>query len=472
MQFGKMASVFACVLAAGACGPEDMQSERSAFEVFATQASTSRETVAQNSCDVAAPKLPETGAFEGSDIPVARGDLLKIPQTELSFEARDVVSGLTYLYGIETADYDCDGKWDISFWDSWTSPSASDPGAMGYMLKSNGTLQQITPRDTWPELLQNGMFLYERHKPIDINGDGFLDIVGAGNSNSAYIAYINPAATDPNGLWQRRYLHTLSPGPINLVLHDMDGDGLTDVVINMRVNSLDRGKTTGGLAWLKNPGPRSSERWLKKTVGPSADLDDPRNLQVADFDGNGKPDVYVADSNTGLVSTYFQTSEGAWERQTLKLGAYHGHFGTTVDENGDGVPEILQPVYQGFQMLRFDPAKRGWNAQQLGSFSFDGRVAIISDIVVTDIDADGSADIVFSRSSFTSDKKAEGRGGIYMMRKANDWKPEAIAQVKSSVVELKVIDHDGDGRSDIVANLEYPENRLIVFYQRAVAVAQ
>ena len=59
-----------------------------------------------------------------------------------------------------------------------------------------------------------------------------------------------------------------------------------------------------------------------------------------------------------------------------------------------------------------------------------------------------------------------------MMRKANDWKPEAIAQVKSSVVELKVIDHDGDGRSDIVANLEYPENRLIVFYQRAVAVAQ
>lgn len=464
-------TIFAPLVAGlAACVPDEANvavSETASLSATGgSQRSSATSTAPSYFCAADHPSAAPVGTFDGSTIPLANVDLRNVPQTTVPFDVVDVVSGLTYLYGIETADYNCDGLWDISFFDSWTSLSTDPEGAVGYLHTSGNAPVQITERDTWPGLIQSGLYLFERHKAMDINGDGFLDIIGAGNSNSAFIAYLNPGATDPGAMWERRYLHTLSPGPINLTLHDMDGDGLTDVVITMRVNSDGVAKgAVGGLGWLKNPGPTSSERWIKQTIGPSDDLMDPRNLQVADFDGNGKPDVLVSDASTGLTSTYFQTAAGTWERDQIQTVSYHGHFGTSVDENGDGVPEVLQPGYQRLNILRFDPARRSWNVQTLANFELEEQVNYVADVAVADIDRDGIGDIVFSVGRHSSSRTDPRRGGVFMMRKANDWKIEAVAQGSSSLVELKLVDFNGDGTTDIVANYEYPENKLVVYYQ-------
>ena len=53
-----------------------------------------------------------------------------------------------------------------------------------------------------------------------------------------------------------------------------------------------------------------------------------------------------------------------------------------------------------------------------------------------------------------------------MMRKANNWQIETVAHRQSSIVELKLQDVDQDGLTDIVANAEYPENGVTIYFQR------
>lgn len=420
-------------------------------------------------CATPHPPPAPVGTLDGSQIPHVTGDLRTAPQSSLDFEPVTLVTGLVYAYGIEAADFDCDGNWDLSVYDSYAL-APREPGAIGYISFDRQTLTQVTNLDSWPELVQTGAFLFERHKAFDLNGDGYLDIVGAGNSNEAIIAYINPGPAARTTHWTRRYLSTNAPGAVNLAIHDVDGDGLDDFVIALRINSS--GLTTGargGLAWIKNPGPASTGRWLKRTIDPSSDLVDPRNLQVADFDGNGEADIYVSDSTTGLASTYLQSGNGRWELRRANTGAIHGHYGTSVLEPGSTVPAIIQPVYYGFSLLRFDPATRQFTAQPLASFDYEGGLLLVGDVAVADMDRDGFTDIVFSIMSLSQSRTDPRRGGIYMMRKANNWQIETVAHRQSSIVELKVQDIDQDGMTDIVANAEYPENGMTVYFQRSAA---
>ncbi|WP_447724049.1 FG-GAP repeat domain-containing protein [Sphingomonas koreensis] len=411
------------------------------------------------------------GNFDSSTIPAAVDtDLRTAPESALIFKRRDLLVNMDYSYGIAVADFDCDSRWDISMFDSWGGRRARVMGALGFLSYRGGPPTMITWLERWPELNRplNSAYLFERHIAVDINGDKLLDIVGVANSHGAVIAYINPGTDAIIGSWQRRYLNTATPAPISLAANDVDGDGLTDLVVTMRVQpSTDPDPAIRGMVWLKNPGTEDTGEWASNAIGPSDDLVDPRNLQVADFDKDGRSDVYVADAATGVASTFLQTAPGQWTRHDQNVSAWHGHFGTMIDEDGDGVPEIIQPAYLSIMLMKFDPATKTWNRRFIASFTNEEQLILTGDIATADMDGDGASDIVFSILSLSSDINAPRRGGIYMMRKANDWKIETVAHTDHSVVEIKLVDMSGDGVTDIVANAEYPA-QAVTIYRRAL----
>jgi len=412
-----------------------------------------------------------SGALDSSTMPaLVDTDLRTAPQSELLYKRRDILVNMDYSYGIAVADFDCDSRWDISMFDSWGGRRARVMGALGFLSYRSGPPTMITWLERWPELNRplNSAYLFERHIPIDINGDKLLDIVGVANSHGAVVAYINPGTDAMIGAWQRRYINTNTPGPISLAAEDIDGDGLTDLVVTMRVQpSTDPDPAIRGMVWLKNPGPQDTGEWASSAVGPSDDLVDPRNLQIADFDKDGRPDVYVADSVTGVASTFLQTAPGQWTRYDQNVSAWHGHFGAMIDEDGDGVPEIIQPAYLSIMLMKFDPVTKIWSRKFIASFVNEDQLILTGDIATADMDKDGSSDIVFSIVSLGSaDVTGARRGGIYMMRKANNWKIETIDHTDHSVVEIKLADMTGDGETDIVANAEYP-TQAVSIYRRA-----
>ena len=421
-------------------------------------------------CSATPPATP-LGQFDSSAIPTnVRTDLRIAPASTVRFERTDLLANMVYAYGTAVADYDCDGRWDVSLFDSFVSTLRRPPGAIGYVSFGGAAPTLAHAADTWPELNRNnGVYLLERHVAMDINGDQLLDIVGVANSHAAVIAYLNPGPNAPAGSWTRRYLNVSVPAPINLVARDMDGDGLIDLVVSMRFQpSTDPSPEIRGLVWLKNPGPESQDPWARHAIGPSDDLMDPRNLQVADFDRDGRPDVYVADSTTGVVSTFLQTAVDQWERHSVFLTAIHGHFGTTIDEDGDGVPEILQPTFLGIKLLRFDAAQKTWLPRVIASFVSEEKLILPGDIAVGDVDGDGFTDIVFSILGLATSPTTPRRGGIYMMRRSQNWRIETIVQTTNSMVEVKLVDMNGDGLVDIVADEEYPRNAVSIYYQRRI----
>lgn len=105
----------------------------------------------------------------------------------------------------------------------------------------------------------------------DLNGDGRLDIVG--RANSGYLVRIlQPANIDDT--WNAYPMGTLNPdSTTGLEIADIDGDGDMDIMAGSYsrgprggdgdVDALD---PLGRLAWFENPGADSNEEWKRQDI--------------------------------------------------------------------------------------------------------------------------------------------------------------------------------------------------------------
>ncbi len=400
-------------------------------------------------------------------------DLRSLPDAPLAFRRREVLTGMSYSYGFAVEDFDGDGRPDLSFFDSYNGSSASasrtDGGAIGYVQWNGGQLQKIVASDRFGDLTAppTETTLLERHVTIDINRDGRRDIVGVANSHGAVIAYLNPGSR--RLAWGRRVLTSNTPGAVNIASGDIDGDGDIDLVVSMRVqNSTDANPSARGLVWLENPG-AAGGAWRQHAIEGSADLVDPRTLQLADITGDGHPEVVVADASTGVLSWYGRGPDGVWTRHDIPgVLAIHGHFGITLDIDHDGHIDILQPTYQGITLARNVDGGKTWEVTTIARFARETDQIIVSEVAVGDLDLDGSPDIVFGVSSLSFSLSAPRRGGIYWLRqRESTWDAYKIMQEPSSTVGIALVDFDGDGDLDIVSNSEYPRNAVTMWVNPA-----
>jgi WD40 repeat protein len=143
---------------------------------------------------------------------------------------------------------------------------------------------------------------------------------------------------------------------------------------------------------------------LSKAVGTALP---PRDLAVADFDGDGKKDIVVGPYNGTVVELLWGRGDFVFERQALTAGETPSH-------------------------------------PQVGDWDLDGD----PDIVWSDWD---SASIRLQRNQ-------GGRKFVQQMLK----QPE-LTQVRTSPRQVRLVDVDGDGWMDIVAALETGEAARIYY---------
>lgn len=391
------------------------------------------------------------------------------PDPPFGFTQHDLKTGMRYSYGFAVADYDCDGRPDVSMFDSYTlTRRLLDPrvGAVG-LMQWNGEPApvEITDADGYPEIpgRPNNIVLFERHLALDVNGDSRPDIVGVVNSHAAAAAYLNPGGRGVK--WPRVYLSTAVPAPIAIASGDLDGDGLADLVVAMRDQpTSDPDPAIRGLVWLRNPG--SVGPWEQFEVGDSDWLRDPRTLGVADIDGDGRLDIVASDNVGGRLAWWRNPGAGGtWASRTIPgVLPIHGHFGEVRDFDGDGRPDILQPVYQGVVIARNVDGGASWQIIPVASFAMEPRQIVIADARTADMDGDGLADILVSVAVNSAGFNARSRGGLYMIRQAQGgWSASKIYEEDSSTIASGVLDFDGDGTTDLLVNSEYQRNGVSLF---------
>lgn len=392
------------------------------------------------------------------------------PPTDLQFVRYDIASGMSYSYGFSISDYDGDGKLDISYFDSYSSGRSRlrpGVGAIGHIAWNDGENDVIVNNETFnfPNMETNpGEYLFERHVPVDINGDGLMDIVGVSNSAGAVVAYINPGAH--NQPWVRRVLSSRTPGAVNLTVADVNGDGKPDVIVVMRSqpDTTPPGSPVG-IAWLENTGSPTGE-WIYHTIDTTpGNFGDPRTVQAGDIDKDGTIDVVVSDAVTGVLAWYSQTSQGSWQRHVIPgVSTLNAHFGRLVDMDRDGQLDILLPVYQGVAWMRNVNKGASWEFHSIVQFTDPNWANVVTEVAAGDVHHDGSLDVVFSVGSLSSGVTSSHTGGLYIAHMGlSNWQVSQVYTTQDNVVGVQLADFDGTGYLDIVSNAEYQQNGVTLW---------
>jgi hypothetical protein len=247
----------------------------------------------------------------------------------------------------------------------------------------------------WQEIVLGSYSVPQNAEPVDIDGDGDIDVIGGSRGERRLILFENSGGENVAFRERRVDLRGVHAGGFNLEYSDFDGDGRLDIVT----------VTSSGLAWLQQPD--SLDRpWRVHPIGTFAP-DTVTGIAVADIDGDGDVDVMAGSYSRGPRS-----EDGDVTPQDPL-----GRIGWFENPGDDARPWTLHDVSR---------RKRGM---------FDKFVA-------RDLDGDGDVDFVGTRGN------SEPYDGVFWLEQVRSDEPRARFQRARDEDSAEVVLPDATDRGD------------------------
>ncbi|MGQ9575311.1 MAG: FG-GAP repeat domain-containing protein [Thermoguttaceae bacterium] len=242
----------------------------------------------------------------------------------------------------------------------------------------------------------------ETARLVDIDGDGRLDVLPNGVKFAAWWELVRSPEAAPDGgfRWVRHDLPQEAAGH-GIGFGDLNGDGRGDIV------------TPGG--WLEAPEDRRRGRWLWH---PEFELDRDASVPIVvlDVDGDGDNDLIWGRGHEFGLYWLEQIPDKAgrrWARHIIDPTISQAHSPLLADLDNDGQPELVAGKrYMGHDgrdpgeldplaiyWYKFDGKTKTWRRNTI---SYGGRAGWGLDPKAVDLDADGDVDLL-----------APGRSGLY-----------------------------------------------------------
>ncbi len=273
----------------------------------------------------------------------------------------------------------------------------------------------------------------------DIDGDGNPDVVVASSDGGPLVWYRNPD-------WSRHVVHPSGKWSCYARVVDMDGDGDADILIS-------EWYTHNRLEWYENPRPDgdpTKDPWHQHIIGsPRA-----HDICSGDIDGDGQMEIATrAQGEDGReIVLWKRAGGGSWSRRSLPCPAGEGlSIGSIA---GDGRLDIV--IGGRWYEAPEDIMAGHWQEHVFADWPADAVVA------VADVDREGRADIVLTRS--------EGAHRLSWFGappdpKRGQWSEHVVDDSVDFAHSLVVCDIDGDGQLDIVTAEMHqsPRKRVMVY---------
>ncbi len=241
----------------------------------------------------------------------------------ISFASKADFPAGNSLTNISIADIDGDGRPDIII----TNPGGG--GTNTSVMRNIGTAGSISfdspvnlVTGEWPSSISIG----------DIDGDGKPDIAVTSNF-STFVTVLRNTSTPGNISFAAKDDYTTSGDPTGGTIGDIDGDGKLDIIVTNgntpTVSVFKNTSTPGAISFA----PKADFATGSYPLGPA----------TGDIDGDGKPDIAVANLSANTVSVLKDTGTAGNISFAAKVDYTTGSSPLKVlivDLDGDGKPDL------------------------------------------------------------------------------------------------------------------------------------
>jgi hypothetical protein len=266
---------------------------------------------------------------------------------------------------------------------------------------------------------------------VDLNGDGIPDVVLESNPVSIYLGnkggtYTEAAAPSIQG-----------PTSYPIVTADFNGDGIPDLAVPLYGSN--------DIAILLGKGDGTFAAPVMASVpGSNVDI---AQIVVGDFNGDGIPDLAVIDGNNSTVDILLGNGDGTFTAETTNppISGIPLNF-ATGDFNGDGKTDLAVAENSGTIAILLGNGD--------GTFAASGSVNSASSgspspIAVADFNGDGKLDIAVVAGAYTTANESVSvltgnRDGTFNSPFSGP------GSTSTSVTWIQVADFNQDGAPDVV----------------------
>ena len=244
-----------------------------------------------------------------------------------------------FVAAIAAADVNGDGDNDIVF--AWAAgQSGGSPTISVALGKGNGTFQAQHDYSVPNTVIRSGFSVGNSLVLADVNGDKKLDIVfltggsAVANTDSALYVMLN----NGDGTFATPKLVDSQPYMNYLAVADVNGDGLSDIAVNVEASATTSGSA---LFYLAQAGGAFKPAVTLNPGSPS-----PAVAAIADMNADGKPDlIFAGTTNTstgaGNVTVLLGNGDGTFQAGISTASQEYPQGIAIADINLDGKPDVV-----------------------------------------------------------------------------------------------------------------------------------
>jgi len=262
----------------------------------------------------------------------------------------------------------------------------------------------------------------------DFNHDGNLDLAVVDGSG---LSDVDILLGNSAGVFQWEGTYRVGSYPNAVVAADFNGDGITDLAISCGGYN----HAGQGIVIMLGKGNGGFEQPVLYAAGPT-----PASLGTADFNGDGKLDLVVADNGSpgdtlNTLSLLLGNGDGTFQFPlTLHTNGSYPSFLAVANLNGDGLASVAVSTSAGIEFLLGN-----------GNGSFQpARVVTLNggNFAVADFNGDGELDLAIAAVSLT----------VLVRQSDGDFPYDSSFYAGGSIYSVASGDFNGDGYSDLVAS--------------------